>query len=117
MKIKKQILDNIVGLCKEAYPREIGGILLGKPVVEDFVLVPGRFETHSIYIKMYDIPIYTNVAGTFHAHPSRQAFPSQADLDFFRRIGKEHIIVTEPYDLNSVYAYDVKGRKIDVVVE
>ena len=117
MKTKKSVLENILGLCREAYPREIGGILLGKKVVDDFVLVPGQFTVHSIYIRMYDIPIYTNVAGTFHSHPGPHPRPSGADLEFFRRIPGTHFVITKPYDLNSVHAYDSKGReqKVEVV--
>ena len=117
MKIKKPVIDTILGLCQEAYPREIGGILLGKRIVDDFVLVPGQFSMHSIYIRLYDIPIYTNAAGTFHSHPAPQPKPSGADLDFFRRVPGKHLIVTVPYDLNSVHVYDSKGKaqKIEVV--
>lgn len=116
MKIKKSVLENILGLCKEAYPMEIGGLLLGKPIVDDFVLVPGQFSMHSIYVRLYDIPIYTNIAGTFHSHPAPQPRPSGADLGFFRRIPGLHIIIAKPYDLNSVYVYDSKGKTQELEV-
>ena len=117
MRIKKEVLENILALCQEAYPMEVGGVLLGKPTIDDFVLVPGEFTIHSIYIRLHDMPIYVNVAGTFHSHPAPHPEPSGADLTFFRRIPGIHIIITTPYDLNSVYVYSAGGKrqKIEVV--
>lgn len=119
MKIKAEVLENILALCGEAYPREIGGLLLGakkRLEINDFVLVPGRFDYHSIYIHLDRLPIYVNLLGTFHSHPNQNPSPSRADLNLFSRLGRFHVIFAYPYDLNSFVAYDTKGNKMKLEI-
>lgn len=116
MIIKKELLLAILELCRNAHPREVGGLLIGKKIVDDYVIVPGKFYDFSIYIRMDQLPIYPNLHGTFHSHPTPDSRPSKADLDFFGRIGKEHIIFAYPYTLNSFQAYDTMGEKAQVKV-
>jgi proteasome lid subunit RPN8/RPN11 len=111
MKIKRELLEAVLELCRNAHPREIGGLLIGKETVDDYVIVPGKFYDFSIYIRMDQIPIYPNLCGTFHSHPTPNNCASKADLDFFGRIGREHLIIAYPYNLNSIQAYDSLGRK------
>jgi proteasome lid subunit RPN8/RPN11 len=115
--IRKKVLANLLGISREAHPYEVGGLLLGRGAIEDYVLIPGEFAEQSIYIHMDRIPIYTNLAGTFHSHPSPDARPSRADLNLFGRIGKAHIIIGYPYALNSTRAYDSRGKAIELRVE
>lgn len=116
MKIKKELLENLLELCKEAHPREVGGLLLGRRVVDDFVIVPGRFYESSIYIWIDRIPIYPSMKGVFHSHPTSNVNPSRADLKLFGEMGREHIIFAYPYDLNSFQAYDSLGKKTKVTL-
>jgi proteasome lid subunit RPN8/RPN11 len=62
------------------------------------------------------IPIYPDLAGTFHSHPTPNAEASRADLKLFGEIGKQHIIFGYPYNLNSFQAYDSMGKKIQVKI-
>lgn len=114
IQIKKQLLEAILELCRNAHPREVGGLLLGKRTVGDYVLLPGKFYNFSIYIWMDRIPIYPDLAGTFHSHPSPSNRPSQADLNLFGEIGTKHLVIAYPYDLNSIRAYDSLGKDIKV---
>ena len=117
MKITKELLERIVGISKEAYPREIAGLLLvEKGKINDFVILPGNYETKHVYVKMHLMPIYPNSIGTFHSHPSRSFNPSRADLNFFSSSGRIHLIVSYPYDFNSIGAYDSNGNKVDLEV-
>ena len=117
MRIKREVMKGILELCRNAHPYEVGGLLLGKRTVSDYVLIPGRFYSYSIYIWMDRIPIYPSLAGTFHSHPSPNNKPSRADLRLFGEIGREHMIIAHPYDLNSIQAYDTfgKGKEVKVV--
>jgi len=117
MKINRSVLQNLCALSKEFHPREVGGILLGRNVINDFVMMPGKFSYGEVLVNMYDVPIYPNMAGTFHSHPTPDARPSRADLSFFSRWGRIHLIIGAPYDLNSVKAYDPQGKPVDVVIE
>ncbi len=110
MRIKKEVLEKILALCKEAYPNEVAGILLGTDTVNDFVIMPGEYFEASVYVKTYNIPIYPNAAGTFHSHPGPPV-PSRADLDFFSKTGREHLIIGWPYNLENIRSYDSMGRR------
>ncbi len=115
MKIKTALLGEIFELCKQAFPREVGGLLLNNPV-DDFVLLPGKFNRTSINVFTNSVPLYPNLQGTFHSHPSASNNPSGADLDFFRRFGKWHLIIAYPYDLNSVAVYNARGERLKLEV-
>ena len=52
MRIKREVMKGILELCRNAHPYEVGGLLLGKRTVSDYVLIPGRFYSYSIYIWM-----------------------------------------------------------------
>jgi proteasome lid subunit RPN8/RPN11 len=115
--IKKKVLSNLLGISREAHPYEVGGLLLGRGAVDDYVLVPGDFTEQSIYIYMDRIPLYPNLVGTFHSHPSPDPRPSRADMNLFSRMGKAHIIIGYPYELNSMRAYDSRGKAMELRVE
>jgi len=116
MQIKREVIEAVLELCRNAHPKEVGGLLLGRKTVEDYVIVPGKFYDFSIYIRMDQIPIYTDLFGTFHSHPTPNPRPSKADLEFFGKLGKEHIIFAYPYDLNSFQAYDTLGNRAIVKI-
>lgn len=116
MKIREDTLQDILNVSKEAYPREAGGILLGKEQIDDFVLIPGQFNPSSIQVKLNNLPIYTDKKGTFHSHPTPNSKPSQADRSFFSRMGRYHLIIPKPYNQQSVRAYNNKGEQIDMQV-
>ncbi len=116
MKIKKQILEDILQVAKSFHPRETGGILLGKEQIDDYVLIPGEFNLNSVRVKLNQVPIYVNKQGTFHSHPTPSANPSNADRKFFSKMGKYHLIIAKPYTQESVKAYNNRGEKIDIEV-
>jgi len=109
-------MEAVLELCRNAHPNEVGGLLLGKKIVDDYVIVPGKFYNFSIYVRMDQLPIYPDLYGTFHSHPTPNNNASKADLDFFGRLGKEHIIFAYPYTLNSFQAYDSLGKKTQVKI-
>ena len=121
MKISRELLTNLVGLSRQAFPREVGGILLvgekgkDKAIIDDFVLTPGQFYEDSVVVHLENIPIYANATGSFHSHPRGIPLPSKADKDFFSRTGKVHLIIAVPS--NDVGVFDGKGKplKLDVV--
>ncbi len=112
MKIKHELLRRLLILAREAYPNEVGGILLGKRVINDFVIVPAKFSRNSVHVFWGLIPIYPEFVGTFHSHPSGVLFPSKADLEFFSNFGRVHLIV----DGYSFRAFSPKGEEIKLEV-
>ena len=115
MKIKKEVIESILELSKEAYPNEVAAILLNDPV-DDFVIMPAEFTTYQVHVKMNLIPIYHNLKGTFHSHPTPNNNPSKADLNFFGKLGREHLIIAYPYSLNSVAVYKSNGEQTELEV-
>lgn len=101
-----------MALAREAYPNEVGGILLGKRIINDFVIVPARFSRNSVRVFLDLIPIYPEFVGTFHSHLSGALLPSRADLEFFSSFGRIHLIV----DGYSFRAFSSKGKEIRLEV-
>jgi len=116
IKIKKETLQDILQVSKEAYPREVGGLLLGKNQINDFVLIPGEFRPKSVRVKLNQLPIYPHKKGTFHSHPSPHPNPSKADRSFFSQMGRYHMIIAKPYNKDSIKAYNNRGQEIDLEV-
>ncbi len=109
MRIKKEVLKRILELSKQAYPNEVAGILLNDPV-DDFVLMPGKFSRNSVQVFLNAVPLYPNLYGSFHSHPLPSGIPSKADLEFFSKFGKEHLIIHYPYEFNCVSCYTSLGK-------
>ncbi len=119
MKIKQRTLTDILKVAEAFYPSEIGGLLLGDEVIDNYVLIPGRYTPRSVSVKLNQLPIYVKKKGTFHSHPSSNASPSRADEAFFSKMGRYHLILAKPYNKESVKAYNNRGEetKLEIVNE
>lgn len=116
MKIKQETLEKILNVAKAFHPSEIGGILLGKDVVDEYVLIPGEYTPNSVRVNLNNIPIYVKKKGTFHSHPTPNANPSRADRAFFSKTGKYHLIIAKPYNKQSVKAYENSGEETELEI-
>jgi len=54
--------------------------------------------------------------GSVHSHPGYDGSPSDADLHFFSKNGLFHLIIAQPYTLDSISAYNSFGELIDFKV-
>jgi proteasome lid subunit RPN8/RPN11 len=117
-RIKKKTLKMILEASKSTYPEEFGTILrASKGVINELILLPGTIQgERSALFKLHMLPIDFTVVGTAHSHPSGVCYPSEADLDLFRRFGWVHIIVCRPYSMTSWAAYDGLGEPKDLKV-
>ncbi len=120
-KIKRECLDLILECSKSNYPNEFGGLLrvdaLSKNTIIEVVILPGTIsgESHAIF-KLHMLPIDFSMVGTVHSHPSPSARPSKADLGFFNKYGRIHIIVASPFNDTSWKAYDYSGEEIEIAI-
>jgi proteasome lid subunit RPN8/RPN11 len=120
-KIKKRCLDLIFECAKSSFPNEFGGLLRvdseKKDTIIELVILPGTIsgDAHAIF-RLHMLPIDFSIVGTVHSHPSYSNRPSEADLQFFSKSGKVHIISANPFDMDSWRAYDYNGNQIDLIV-
>jgi proteasome lid subunit RPN8/RPN11 len=120
-KILRKCLDLILECSKSNYPQEFGGLLridnITKNTIIEIVILPGTIsgDSHAIF-KLHMLPIDFSIVGTVHSHPNYSFFPSEADLQFFRKTGKVHIIVANPFNNTSWKAYDQNGEEIDLKI-
>lgn len=111
--IRKRTLRMILEASKSSYPEEFGAFLRAeKGVIRELILLPGTVsgQNHASF-KLYMLPIDFTIVGTVHSHPSGACYPSDADLELFRKYGWVHIIACMPYDRNSWVAYDMTGEE------
>ena len=117
MHIRKEALELILGVSREIYPNEFGGLLRGKDdVIEEVLLIPGStFGDRFASTRSDMIPIDHSIIGSVHSHPSNSFKPSEADLRYFKRIGGIHLIVKKPYiNIEDIAAYDRDGKRISL---
>jgi len=116
--IRKRTLKMILEASKSSYPEEFGAFLRAeKGVIRELILLPGTVsgQRHAIF-KLHMLPIDFTIVGTVHSHPSGVCYPSDADLELFRRYGWLHIIACRPYDSSSWACFNMSGEQIDLKV-
>ncbi|ODS37747.1 MAG: hypothetical protein A7316_09060 [Candidatus Altiarchaeales archaeon WOR_SM1_86-2] len=117
MYIRKEALELILGASREIYPNEFGGMLRGTDdVIEEVLLIPGSIFGDRFASTRFDmVPIDHSIIGSVHSHPSNSFEPSGADLRYFKRLGKIHLIVRKPYgSIVDIAAYDRGGKRISL---
>ncbi|MDI9633204.1 MAG: Mov34/MPN/PAD-1 family protein [Methanolinea sp.] len=117
--IRRKLLALLLELGRENHPQEFAGILREEGgIISEFTLLPGTVtgdESATLLLDM--MPLDTHVAGSVHSHPNGVLSPSLADLSFFPRAGRYHIIVGYPYDRRSWRCYRADGTpsRLEVV--
>lgn len=112
--VDRGVIDSVVFYSKKSYPNEFLAMLDGH--VKDKVLyitgllfLPGERSHTSASFNDWMIPPNQKKWGSVHSHPGSNANPSHADLLTFSKHGPFHIIVCEPYSLETMKAYDAYG--------
>ncbi len=110
--IKKRTLRMILEASKSQYPNEFGALLRAdKGVIHELILVPGTESgERSALFKLYMMPVDFSVVGTVHSHPSGAIYPSEADLELWRKYGWIHIIVGSPFGRDDWACFTVSGE-------
>ncbi|MFA5331790.1 MAG: Mov34/MPN/PAD-1 family protein [Methanoregula sp.] len=116
--IKKDVLTLLLTMGCENHPNEFAALLREKDnVIDEAVLLPGTIGGSSSAMVLFDMmPLDTHKAGSAHSHPNGVIRPSDADLNFFPRAGRYHIIVGAPYQENDWLCFTADGDRFDLEV-
>ena len=97
--ISRDLIRLLLRIGRENHPYEFVAVLREEDgVIRELNLIPGTTATEDSAHLFYDMmPLDIHVAGSAHSHPSGGIRPSDADLSFFPRIGRYHVIVGYPY--------------------
>ena len=113
--VDQGVIDSVVFYSKKSYPNEFLAMFDG--FVKDKVLyitgllfLPGERSHTSATFNDWMIPPNQKKWGSVHSHPGNNANPSHADLMTFSKHGPFHMIVCEPYSLETMKAYDAYGN-------
>jgi proteasome lid subunit RPN8/RPN11 len=117
--ITHQCLSLISESAKSVFPNEFAGLLRAdeerKNIISEIVLLPGTISgSHHALYRMHMKPVDFSIVGTVHSHPSGSFYPSEADLQMFRKFGRINIIMAKPYTFDSWRAYDGNGDVVDM---
>ena len=115
--IDQEVIDEITQIAIEKAPIEFVALLQGK--VEDDVLhidglifLPGETSEQGAVMQILMLPPMSGAVGSVHSHPGYSAQPSNADLMFFTKNGLFHMIIAQPYNLDSIESYNTFGERM-----
>lgn len=114
--IDEGVIESIIFYSKKSFPNEFLAMFDG--YVEDnslfitgLLFVPGERSHTGASFNDWLLPPDQKKWGSVHSHPGyNSAYPSNADLVTFSKHGNFHIIVCEPYSLETMNAYDAYGN-------
>ena len=113
--VDQAVIDSVVFYSKKSYPNEflamLDGYVKNKVLyITGLLFLPGERSHTSATFNDWMIPPNQKKWGSVHSHPGNNANPSHADLMTFSKHGPFHMIVCEPYSLETMKAYDAYGN-------
>lgn len=127
--VKKSAIAACLAGAASAYPNEFIGILEGERtkgkdgksftlLISRLIIPSGMFLSgDSASYSDWMTPASSDHWGSFHSHPGTNSpRPSRADLHMFSKEGGIHLIAAEPFDIQSIAAFDGKGRKLPFAI-
>lgn len=118
VQIDRELVEEIMDIAKESYPNEFSAMLQGKVVnkilkIEGLIFLPGAASESGAVMDIFMMPMLSDAVGSVHSHPGFSAEPSTADLQFFAKKGYFHMIIAQPYNEDSICAYDGYGERAE----
>jgi proteasome lid subunit RPN8/RPN11 len=116
--ITRQSADGIITYSKTHHPNEAILVLQGKKDKDDIVvnslIIPPFSMSGPFYsgFPVYDLPFDLSYIGTAHSHPGGSNRPSLDDLNHF--YGMVSIIISHPYEDETIAAYDRNGNSLEL---
>jgi proteasome lid subunit RPN8/RPN11 len=116
--IRQELLDLLFQMGRDAHPKEFVALLTARDgVIDEVSLLPGTVtggDSASLLLDM--MPLSTHIAGSCHSHPNGVLQPSNADVRFFPRTGRFHIIIGYPYQHDNWRCFTADGRPFCMAV-
>lgn len=116
IKIKRNVIERIKEFSFNAYPNEFGAMLNcdNENIIDDLIFYPlSNNNENSFSVNEWMVPIGIGSCGSVHSHPSGSNSPSTADLNFFSKRGKIHIIICYPFENENIIFYNYKGEILE----
>ena len=116
--IKKELLQLLLELGKNSHPNEFAALLKEENgLIAELNILPGTITGSSSASVFFDMmPLGTHMAGSAHSHPNGVCRPSDADLNFFPRAGRYHLIIGAPYTETSWRCFTADGEPYNLEV-
>jgi proteasome lid subunit RPN8/RPN11 len=97
---------------RENHPNEFVGLIREQDgIMEELNLLPGTIGRGDSASLLYDMmPLDTHLAGSAHSHPNGVLRPSDADINFFPRTGRYHLIIGFPYRKDDWRCFTADGE-------
>ena len=116
--IRQGLLDLLLEMGRDAHPKEFVAVLTERDdLIEEVNLLPGTVTGGDSASLLFDMmPLSTHIAGSCHSHPNGVLQPSDADIRFFPRTGRFHIIIGYPYHQDNWRCFTADGRPFCMAV-
>jgi proteasome lid subunit RPN8/RPN11 len=116
--IRQDLLTLLLEMGRENHPNEFVALIRERDGIMDEVnLLPGTIAGEDSASLFYDMmPLDTHLAGSAHSHPNGVLRPSNADVNFFPRTGRFHLIIGYPYRENDWQCFTANGDPCDIEV-
>ncbi|MFA4877333.1 MAG: Mov34/MPN/PAD-1 family protein [Methanoregula sp.] len=116
--IRQELISLLLEMGRDSHPNEFVGVLREREgVLDEIDLLPGTVGREDSASLLYDMmPLDTHVAGSAHSHPNGVLHPSNADVNFFPRTGRYHLIIGYPYEKSNWKCFTASGDPYDLEV-
>ena len=112
------LLESAREVDQEGGGREFVAVLREEDgVIREFLFLPFTSTSGSASLRYDLMPLDLHIAGSAHSHPSGALRPSNADLRFFPRLGRYHLILGPPFSETSWRCFTSDGSPCDLEVE
>jgi proteasome lid subunit RPN8/RPN11 len=116
--IRQELLSLLLEMGRENHPNEFVALIRERGgIMEEVNLLPGTIAGEDSASLFYDMmPLDTHLAGSAHSHPNGVLRPSSADVNFFPRTGRFHLIIGYPYREGDWRCFTANGEPCEIEV-
>jgi proteasome lid subunit RPN8/RPN11 len=118
--IRQELLSLLLEMGRNSHPNEFVSLLRERGgIIEEMTMLPGTVTGKDSASLLFDMmPLDTHLAGSAHSHPNGVLRPSRADVNFFPRTGRYHLIIGYPYRESDWQCFTADGnpQTLEVII-